>query len=81
MTYEELAAEEVLALPERELLDPLNLWDLVHWVLNLSLGAATADAGGEASSQQQVEQTTIQECNTGDCVQEVEQTNSIVVDE
>ena len=94
MTYHaKLAAQEILALPDRELLDPLTLWDLVHWVLDLSRDAATpvgastqhgdgavlvnrnvatAEDGGNASSQQ---------CLADDCVQQSEQTDLVVVNE
>ncbi len=48
MTYEELAAEEVLALPERELLEPLNIVAPTQIVLALNLAfIETDDVGGD----------------------------------
>ena len=51
MTYEELAAEEVLALPERELLDywgPVNIVAPTQCVLALNLAVITTDdVGGD----------------------------------
>ncbi len=46
MTYAELAAEEVLALPERELLEPLNIVAPTQLVLALNL--AVIETGTEA---------------------------------
>ena len=47
MTYEELAAEEVLALPERELLDTLTIAP-TQVVLALNLATiTTGDVGGD----------------------------------
>ena len=46
MTYEELAAEEVLALPERELLEPLNI--VAPTQLMLALNLAVIETGTEA---------------------------------
>ncbi len=46
MTYEELAAEEVLALPERELLELLNI--VAPTQLMLALNLAVIETGTEA---------------------------------
>ncbi len=43
MTYEELAAEEVLALPERELLDTLTIVAPVQIAAALNLADITTD--------------------------------------
>ncbi len=43
MTYAELAAEEVLALPERELLEPLNIVAPTQIVLALNLAFISTD--------------------------------------
>ena len=93
MTYEaKLAAQEVLALPDRELLDPLTLWDLVHWVLDLSRGVATPegasppDADGAVLVNRNVAtadggDASSQQCLADDCVQQSEQTDLVVVNE
>ncbi len=48
MTYAELAAEEVVALPERELLEPLNIVAPTQIVLALNLAyIETDDVGGD----------------------------------
>ncbi len=48
MTYEELAAEEVLALPERELLDTLTVVAPVQLALAANLAwIETDDVGGD----------------------------------
>ena len=94
MTYHaKLAAQEVLALPDRELLDPLTLWDLVHWVLDLSRDAATPEgaspppADGAVLVNRNVATATdggdasSQQCLADDCVQQSEQTDLVVVNE
>ena len=43
MTYEELAAEEVVALPERELLEPLNIVAPTQVVAALNLAFISTD--------------------------------------
>ena len=43
MTYAELAAEEVVALPERELLEPLNIVAPTQIVLALNLAFIQTD--------------------------------------
>jgi hypothetical protein len=53
MTYEaKLAAQEILALPDRELLQPLTVIAPFQATVTANLNVAAADNAGDASAQQ-----------------------------
>ena len=71
MTYEaKLAAQEVLALPDRELLQPLTTIAPVQLTAVANLNAVAAAGAGDASGQQ---------ANTVNAAQASQQTDAVVV--
>ena len=71
MTYEaKLAAQEILALPDRELLQPLTVIAPVQLTATANLNAVAAANGGDASGQQ---------ANPVNSAQGSQQTDAVVV--
>ena len=71
MTYEaKLAAQEILALPDRELLQPLTTIAPIQLTAVANLNAVAADNGGDASGQQ---------ANPINSAQGSQQTDAVVV--
>ncbi len=71
MTYEaKLAAQEILALPDRELLQPLTIIAPAQITATANLNVAAADNAGDASAQQ---------ANPVNSAQGSQQTDAVVV--
>ena len=71
MTYEaKLAAQEILALPDRELLQPLTVIAPVQLTATANLNAVAADNFGDASGQQ---------ANPVNSAQGSQQTDAVVI--
>ena len=71
MTYEaKLAAQEILALPDRELLQPLTVIAPAQFTATANLNAAVAEGAGDASAQQ---------ANPINAAQASQQTDAVVV--
>ncbi len=71
MTYEaKLAAQEILALPDRELLQPLTIVAPIQLTATANLNAVAADNGGDASGQQ---------ANPVNSAQGSQQTDAVVI--
>ncbi len=71
MTYEaKLAAQEILALPDRELLQPLTVIAPVQLTAVANVNAVAADNAGDASGQQ---------ANPVNSAQGSQQTDAVVV--
>ena len=71
MTYEEkLTTQEILALPDRELLQPLTVIAPAQFTATANLNVAAADGYGDASGQQ---------ANPVNASQASQQTDAVVV--